>query len=194
MPPLPKRKYAKARQGKRRNHLGIAPPTLIKCPQCNSPMQPHHACRSTGHASSTTKIIHRIPSHRSNEAKTYVDNLNVVIITQQVRLASGSLARRITSINEIVSYDSVSDSFSFIEVFTWNPLTDTFDFRGYQNSYLLEYKIAPRRGMPHEKRRQIYKVLKQRADALKRMYEQGKTDFYEVYAILSKAYRDGNFR
>jgi hypothetical protein len=126
--------------------------------------------------------------------KTYVDNLNVVIICQQVRLANGSLARRLTSINEIVSYDSVSDSFSFIEVFNWNPVTDTFQFRGFQNSYLLENKIAPRRGLPEEKRRQIYKVLKQRSEVLKRMSEQGKSNFYDVYAVLSKAYKEGLFK
>ncbi|MEE8419658.1 MAG: 50S ribosomal protein L32 [Dehalococcoidales bacterium] len=45
---LPKRKYAKARQGKRRNHLGITPPALVNCPQCNSPRQPHHACLTCG--------------------------------------------------------------------------------------------------------------------------------------------------
>jgi flagellar protein FlaI len=123
-----------------------------------------------------------------------VDNLNIVVICQQVRLANGSLARRVTSINEIVNYDSVADSFSFIEAFSWNPVDDKFLFRGFQNSYLLENKIAPRRGFPEEKRRQIYKILKQRADVLKRIADQGKTNFYDVYAILSKAYREGYFR
>ncbi|MFC1990928.1 type II/IV secretion system ATPase subunit [Chloroflexota bacterium] len=157
-------------------------------------MQTGHACMSTFHAASVSKLIQRVTGVPINVPKTYVDNLNVVIICQQVRLANGSLGRRLTSINEIVSYDSISDSFSFIEVFNWNPLTDTFDFKGFQNSYLLEYKIAPRRGLPEDKRRQVYKMLKQRADVLKRIQEQGKTDFYELYAILSKAYRDGHFR
>ncbi|MBI4283866.1 MAG: 50S ribosomal protein L32 [Chloroflexi bacterium] len=48
MPPLPKRKYAKARQGERRQHLGIAPPSLVSCPQCHSPKLPHHACPVCG--------------------------------------------------------------------------------------------------------------------------------------------------
>ena len=157
-------------------------------------MQTGHATMSTFHAASVSKLIQRITGNPINVPKTYVDNLNVVIICQQVRLAKGGLGRRVTSINEIVSYDSVGDSFSFIETFSWNPLDDTFLFRGYQNSYLLENKIAPRRGLPEEKRRQIYKVLKQRSDVLKRIHEQGKTNFYEVYAILSKAYREGYFR
>jgi archaeal flagellar protein FlaI len=157
-------------------------------------MQTGHATMSTFHAASVSKLIQRVTGNPINVPKTYVDNLNVVIICQQVRLANGSLARRLTSINEIVSYDSIADSFSFIEVFNWNPLDDSFQFRGFQNSYLLENKIAPRRGLPEEKRRQIYKILKQRSDILRRIHEQGKTDFYEVYAILAKAYREGLFR
>jgi len=156
-------------------------------------MQTGHACMSTFHAASVSKLIQRVTGNPINVPKTYVDNLNVVVICQQVRLASGGLARRLTSINEIVSYDSIGDSFSFIETFSWNPRDDTFMFKGFQNSYLLEYKIAPRRGFPEEKRRQVYKILKQRADVLKRIHEQGKTDFYEVYGILSKAYREGLF-
>jgi flagellar protein FlaI len=157
-------------------------------------MQTGHACMSTFHAATVSKLIQRVTGNPINVPKTYVDNLNVIVICQQVRLANGSLARRLTSINEIVSYDSLTDSFSFIETFSWNPLTDTFLFRGFQNSYLLENKIAPRRGLPEDKRRQIYKVLKQRAEVLKRIADQGRTNFYDVYSILSKAYRDGYFR
>jgi flagellar protein FlaI len=157
-------------------------------------MQTGHATMSTFHAASVSKLIQRLTGNPINVPKTYVDNLNVVVICQQVHLAKGGLGRRITSINEIVSYDSIGDSFSFIETFNWNPLDDTFQFRGFQNSYLLENKIAPRRGFPEEKRRQIYKILKQRSDVLKRIHEQGKTNFYDVYAILSKAYREGYFR
>jgi flagellar protein FlaI len=157
-------------------------------------MQTGHATMSTFHAASVSKLIQRVTGNPINVPKTYVDNLNVVVICQQVRLAKGGLGRRLTSVNEIVSYDSIGDSFSFIEVFNWNPVDDTFQFRGFQNSYLLENKIAPRRGLPEEKRRQIYKVLKQRSDVLKRIADQGKTNFYDVYAILSKAYREGYFR
>ena len=156
-------------------------------------MQTGHACMSTFHAASVSKLIQRVTGNPINVPKTYVDNLNVIVICQQVRLANGGLARRLTSINEIVSYDSIGDSFSFIETFSWDPRDDTFLFKGFQNSYLLEYKIAPRRGFPEEKRRQVYKILKQRSDVLKRIHEQGKTDFYEVYGILSKAYREGLF-
>jgi large subunit ribosomal protein L32 len=45
---LPKRKYAKARQGKRRAHLGMIVPSLDLCPQCHSPKLAHHACPTCG--------------------------------------------------------------------------------------------------------------------------------------------------
>lgn len=48
MGPLPKRKYAKARQGKRRNHIKLLAPSLEYCPQCNSPKLPHHVCPVCG--------------------------------------------------------------------------------------------------------------------------------------------------
>ena len=157
-------------------------------------MQTGHACTSTFHAASVTKLIQRLTGNPINVPKSYVDNLNVVIICQQVRLPNGSNGRRLTSINEIVSYDSVNDSFSFIEVFSWDPVTDTFDFKGNQNSYLLEEKIAPKRGIPYDKRRQIYSQIKQRVEVLKRLNDQKITNFYDIYGVLSRAYREGYFR
>ncbi len=48
MVPLPKRKYAKARAGKRRSHLGVVAPTLDECPQCHSTKLAHHVCPTCG--------------------------------------------------------------------------------------------------------------------------------------------------
>jgi len=48
MGPLPKRKYAKARRGERRSHLGLAPTSLVSCPQCHSPKLPHRVCPTCG--------------------------------------------------------------------------------------------------------------------------------------------------
>ena len=48
MGPLPKRKYAKARQGERRQHIKLDAPSLELCPQCHSPKLPYHACPTCG--------------------------------------------------------------------------------------------------------------------------------------------------
>ena len=45
---LPKRKVSKARGGSRLAHIALNPPAVVECPQCHSPMQPHHACTVCG--------------------------------------------------------------------------------------------------------------------------------------------------
>ena len=157
-------------------------------------MQTGHACMSTFHAATVTKLIQRVTGNPINVPKTYVDNLNVIVICSMVRLPNGKPGRRVLSINEIVSYDSASDSFSFMEVFAWNPLDDTFDFKGHMNSYLLEEKIASRRGITRDKIKKIYAEVKKRGEILKRIHEQEITNFYEVHGVLTKASREGLFK
>jgi len=45
---VPKKKTAKARQGKRRSHLKLNLPALDICPQCQSPKLAHHVCPTCG--------------------------------------------------------------------------------------------------------------------------------------------------
>ena len=118
----------------------------------------------------------------------------MVAIQSMVRLPNGKEARRVLSVNEIVGYDSSSDSFAFIEVFKWNPVQDTFEFSGFMNSYLLEERIAMMRGIPPTEKRTIYAELTRRANILKKLHEQKVDDFYDLYQVLSKAYREGVFR
>ena len=157
-------------------------------------MQTGHACMATFHASTVEKLIQRLTGHPINVPKTYIDNLNVVVIQSSVRLPNGKDGRRVISINEIVGYDSASDSFSFIEIFRWNPGNDEFEFTGYMNSYLLEERIAGKRGIPPTEKRKIYQELTRRANILRRLHEQKVNDFYEFYQVLAQAYREGVFR
>ena len=156
-------------------------------------MQTGHSCMATFHAASVEKLIQRLTGHPINIPKTYVDNLNLVVIQSAVRLPNGKEGRRIISINEIVGYDSSSDSFSFIEVFRWNSANDTFEFTGYMNSYLLEEVIALKRGIPPHRKREIYSELTRRANILRRLKEQGVTGFDDLFKIISKAYKEGVF-
>jgi flagellar protein FlaI len=156
-------------------------------------MQTGHACMATFHAATVEKLIQRLTGHPINIPKVYVENLNLVVIQSMVRLPNGKEGRRILSISEIVGYDSPTDSFSYIEVFRWKPVTDTFEFTGYMNSYLLEEVIAWKLGLPPNRKREIYQELERRANALRKMKEQGVITFKDVYKVLSKAYREGVF-
>ena len=155
-------------------------------------MQTGHGVMSTFHAASVEKLIQRLTGDPINIPKTYIDNLNLVIIQSAVRLADGRSARRVMSINEIIGYDPISQSFSFLEAFRWNPGNDTFEFPGYMNSYLLEQIIALKRGIPPHKRKSIYNEVERRARIFEKLHkEKGITDFHEFFQILSEAKHQG---
>jgi flagellar protein FlaI len=78
-------------------------------------------------------------------------------------------------------------------VFRWNSVTDTFEFTGYMNSYLLEEVISLKIGLPPTRKREIYDEMARRAEILSKFNEQGVTDFQNVYQTLAKAYREGIF-
>ena len=157
-------------------------------------MQTGHAVMATFHASTVEKLIQRLTGNPINIPKTYIDNLNVVVIQSAVKLPSGKTVRRAVSINEIVGYDPTSNSFSFVEVFRWDPSKDIFEFVGDKNSYILEQKIAPRRGLPPNRKWEIYNIIEKRARVLQKLHKEKKvTGFYELQKVLAQAQRERIF-
>jgi flagellar protein FlaI len=157
-------------------------------------MQTGHSVMATFHAASIEKLIQRVTGDPILVPKNYVDNLNVVILTSQVKLPNGKQGRRITGISEIVNYDAALESFSFVESFKWNQENDTFEFTGYMSSYVLEEKVAPKLGFPEHKKQKIYAELERRALILKKIHiDRGVRGFYEVLDVLNKAQQEGLF-
>jgi flagellar protein FlaI len=157
-------------------------------------MQTGHSVMATFHAASIEKLIQRLTGDPILVPKNYVDNLNVVILTSQVKLPSGKQGRRVTGISEIVNYDAASESFSFVDSFKWNQETDVFEFTGYMTSYVLEEKIAPKLGIPQHKKQRVYAEVDRRANILQKLHkERGVRGFYEVLDVLSKAQQEGLF-
>ena len=157
-------------------------------------MQTGHAVMATFHAGSVEKLIQRITGDPINVPKTYVDNLNVVVIQNAVKLPDGRMGRRATSINEIVNYDASTNSFSFVEVFRWDPADDTFEFLADKNSFILEQKIAVKRGIPANRKWEIYALLERRAKVLEVLHKERKvTNFYDLLQALATVQRQGIF-
>lgn len=156
-------------------------------------MMTGHAVCATFHAATVEKLIQRVTGAPINVPKTYVDNLNVVVIASAVRLPNGKPGRRIISISEIIGYDPSTNSFSFVEIFRWDPVNDEFEFVGLNNSYILEQRIAPARGLSEKKRRQIYKEVDRRGALLQKLGDSGVANFYELFKLLSKAQKQGLF-
>lgn len=157
-------------------------------------MQTGHSVMATFHAASVEKLIQRITGDPILVPKNYVESLNVVILTSQVKLPNGRKGRRLTGIAEIVSYDPVSQAFSFVDSFKWNQTKDVFEFTGYMTSHVLENKVAPRLGISVHKRQNVYAEMERRAKILEKLHKEKKvTGFYEVLEVLSKAQRQGLF-
>ncbi|MCA0454602.1 MAG: type II/IV secretion system ATPase subunit [Chloroflexi bacterium] len=151
-------------------------------------MQTGHGVMSTFHAASVEKLIQRLTGDPINIPKTYIDNLNLAVIQSAVRLTDGRAARRVLSVNEIIGYDPITESFSFLEAFRWNSTTDQFEFPGYMNSYLLEQIVAIKRGIPPHRRKEIYNEIKRRAKIFEKLHkEKGITDFHEFFQVLAEA-------
>jgi len=70
-------------------------------------------------------------------------------------------------------------------------VTDEFEFPGNKNSFLLESRAAPKRGIPPHRAFEIYDELNRRAEILTKLRDQGVTNFYDVYSNLSRAEREG---
>jgi flagellar protein FlaI len=155
-------------------------------------MQTGHGVMATFHASSVQKVIQRLTGDPINVPKVNIDNLDLIVIQSAVRGPDGSTVRRVVSVNEIVDYDSASNTFSFITAFRWKADDDTFEFPGDMNSFVLEQKVGWKRGLPENQRRSIYSELRKRAVILEKIgKKEGAKSFDKLFAIISEAYKQG---
>ena len=154
-------------------------------------MQTGHPVMSTFHAASVEKLIQRLCGDPINIPRTYVDNLNLVIIQSAVKRPDGQLVRRMISCNELVGFNPETQGFTFVEMFSWEPVTDTFTWSGKGSSYLLENKIATMLGMPDSKKAEIYLEVEKRAKILERLHKAGYTKFWDLFHMMTKIKKQG---
>lgn len=155
-------------------------------------MDTGHGVLSTFHAGSVQKLVQRLTGDPINIPRTFVDNLNCIVILSAVRHpVTGKLERRVLSVNELLGLDPETGGVNYVEVFTWNPVDDVFEFRGEGTSYLLEEKIAKMRGIPRNRLREVYAELNRRAAFLQRLADAGVLDYAQVYRAVAAAYNLG---
>ncbi len=154
-------------------------------------MQTGHPVMATFHASTVEKLIQRLTGDPILIPKTFVDSLNLVVIQSAVKRPTGETVRRVLSISELVGYDPESQGFSFVEAFSWEPVTDTFNFNAKGISFLLEYKIATMLGIPERRKADIYLEIDKRAKILEKLHEAGFTRYYDLFNMLTKVRKQG---
>ena len=151
-------------------------------------MQTGHPVVTTFHAGSVTKVIQRFTGHPINIPKTFMDNLDVVLIQMAVE-RKGKRLRRVLSIDEIEGFNKAADGIMSRKAFEWNAVDDTFQFKANRNSYILEQRIATMAGF--EDPTQIYDEFDRRKHILERMVEEKIFDYYEVVQFIWAFYRGG---
>lgn len=149
-------------------------------------MQTGHPCLTTFHAGSVRQVIQRFVGEPINVPKTFMDNLNVVLIQRAIQ-RQGKKIRRCISAEEIESYNRELDAIMSRTAFEWNPVEDDFHFKVYNDSYILEEKIARLGG--YKDVTEIYDEHKYRSDVIRRMIEREIEDYYEVTNFIWDFYR-----
>ena len=151
-------------------------------------MQTGHPVITTFHAGSVTKVIQRFTGHPINVPKTFMDNLDVVLIQMAVE-RKGKKIRRVLSVDEIEGYNREVDGIMSRRAFEWNPIDDTHMFKANRNSFILERKIAKIAGLQDPMK--IYDEFDRRKYILQRMVEEKVFDYYEVVQFIWTFYREG---
>ena len=151
-------------------------------------MQTGHPVVTTFHAGSVTKVIQRFTGHPINIPKTFMDNLDVVLIQMAVE-RKGKRLRRVLSIDEIEGYNKEVDGIMSRTAFQWNATDDTHIFKANRNSFILEKRIAKIAGF--EDPTMIYDEFDRRKHIIERMVEEKIFDYYEVVQFIWTYYREG---
>ena len=154
-------------------------------------MQTGHPVMSTFHAASVEKLIQRLCGDPINIPKTYLDNLNLVIIQSAIKRPDGQTVRRMISCNELVGYNAETMGFTFVQMFTWDPVSDTFIWTGKGSSFLLENKIATLLGIPENRKTEIYLEVEKRAKILERLHKAGYVKFWDLFHMMTKIKKQG---
>jgi flagellar protein FlaI len=151
-------------------------------------MQVGHPVVTTFHAGSVTKVIQRFTGNPINIPKTFMDNLDVVLIQMAVE-RKGKKLRRVLSVDEIEGYNREVDGIMSRKAFEWNAVDDNHTFKANRNSFILEQRIAKIAGL--ENPVDIYEIYDLRKHILERMVEEKIFDYYEFVQFIWTFYSEG---
>jgi len=137
----------------------------------------------TMHAGKVEDVIHRLETPPINLSPTLVETLDVVIIMVHAR-EKGESARRVKEVVEIESVDAVTGNAHTNQVFSWQPVDDTFEERG--NSWLLQ-EISKLKGIAQDI---LEEDLKRRKRVIEMMNEKGIRNFRDVSKVIADYYKN----
>ncbi|WP_321430978.1 type II/IV secretion system ATPase subunit [uncultured Methanolobus sp.] len=142
-------------------------------------MNAGHATCSTFHAGTPREVINRFTNPPINVPPAMFSALD--IISMQSNIYENSIEKRKAS--HISEVTSVTDSIELQDTFLWDPLTDSFEFKG--SKVLLD--IGNKMGWTKEK---IDKELSRRTMFLDLMLERGMRDYNQFIQSINAYVKD----
>jgi len=127
-----------------------------------------HPVLSTMHAGNLGQLFQRLTSDPIRVPKSHVDSLDLAIF--QARMERGrKFIRRVTSVNEIIGFNSEDGQLNYMPSFTYDFDADEHRYTG--SSFLLEAKVLPFRGLGLEDLESLYEEIRMRAEVIRWLAE-----------------------
>jgi len=137
----------------------------------------------TIHAETIDRIFKRLESKPMNIPKVFFEALDVITLQIRTELR-GRPVRRTKVVAEVTGLDLKTLNPKILEVFRWDPATDTFAYLG--RSYQLE-EIAAERGITMD---EVERELERRKLVLDWMVRKNLRDYKTVASIIREYYAD----
>ena len=144
-------------------------------------MNTGHTTFSTLHAGSVDAAIHRLESDPLNVPRNMLQALNVISVQALVYRGQERI-RRVQEIVEIAGADPTTGSLRVNTVFTYDPISDTFQYNGRSQVYV---DIAEKRGWSRE---QLEDEIRIRKIIIRAMKDQGIIDYIQVSQLFQAYY------
>ena len=147
-----------------------------------------HPVMATFHAGNPRTMIQRLTGQPINVPITFIDNLNISLIQMAVS-HKGKMVRRVLDVTEIERYYAPANQVVTRQVFQWDPVEDKHIFKGMNNSYILENKIAKMAG--YSDTRLIYEEMKKRETLILKLIEYKLFNYFEVWDLIKNYFYGG---
>jgi len=154
-------------------------------------MQTGHSVMATFHAANIRTLVQRLSGYPIEVPKSYINNLNIAIFQSALYDKKGNSIRRVIEVDEVIDVDPVTNDVIFVPAFTYDPVYDKINFAGKGSSYLIENKIAVRRGIDRRNMGVLYEELNQRANFLKSLVDNKVFNYFQVWDWILKSKQIG---
>lgn len=146
-------------------------------------MSSGHPCMSTFHAGSVDAVIKRLTTPPIELSPSLVETLDAIVIMIHAK-EKGKSARRVRTVDEMISIKHDVFEPETFKVVEWNPAEDSFKFD--KNSFLMK-KIAHNKGTTIE---EIWKEIAKRRAILDWMIKKGIKNFADVRKVINEYYKN----